>query len=74
MKKNEKTKKLCECPYCDVPETASFPFCAGTETKLKFCSECGCSIPRVAKRCPRCGANVEATSIYKGDLRKRRLQ
>lgn len=59
MVKNEKTKKRCQCPYCDITESESPPFCEGTEANLKFCSKCGSVIKRDAQKCPECGADLK---------------
>ena len=61
MEKDKKTKKHCKCPYCDIPVSEPSPFCGGCGTKLYFCNECGCAIPRTADRCPQCGAKNPKT-------------
>lgn len=60
MEKVEKIKKQCHCPYCDIPVSVAAAFCGGCGTKLRFCGECGCAVPRIAERCHRCGTKLEA--------------
>jgi len=67
MGKSETKSKKCKCPYCDIPDPKSSPFCGGKDTKLHLCSECGCAIPRTAKRCPECGAEIKTVSKHKCD-------
>jgi len=57
---DKKEKKGCKCPYCDIPDPKSSPFCGGKDTKSRLCGECGCAIPRTAKHCPECGAEFKA--------------
>ena len=54
----EGTDKSFHCPYCETSVSAPSPLCGGCGTKLRFCNDCGCPIPRVADRCPECGAKV----------------
>lgn len=57
QKVSKKTDKSCSCPYCDIPvKPTSSPFCKGCGAKLRFCSKCGCVIPKDAQKCPKCGA------------------
>jgi hypothetical protein len=65
MEKSDKNR--CKCPYCDIPEPKSSPFCGGKDTKLRICSECGYVIPRTAKHCAVCGAEVKVVSKLKCD-------
>ena len=67
MLKSETSKKKCKCPYCDISDPKSSPFCGGKETKQHICSECDCEIPRTAKRCPGCGAEIKTASKLKCD-------
>ena len=61
MGKDKKTEAKCKCPYCDIPVSSPSPLCGGCGTRLRFCSDCGCVIPRTAERCPECGAKRPET-------------
>jgi hypothetical protein len=52
MPKSETTKKKCKCPYCDIPDPKSSPFCGGKETKQHI---------------PGCGAEIKTASKLKCD-------
>ena len=67
MEKDRKTAKQCKCPYCDIPISEPSPLCGGCGTKLRFCNECGCVIPRMAERCPQCGAKRPETISQQAD-------
>jgi len=68
MEKVKKTRKQCHCPYCDIPVSAQAVFCGGCGTRLRFCGECGCAVPRIAQRCPECGAKLEMVSEERPEL------
>jgi nitrogen fixation NifU-like protein len=51
-------KQECHCPHCDVPVSAESVFCGKCGTKLRFCNECGCAVPRTVEKCPECDAEL----------------
>ena len=59
MTERKGRKELKCCPYCDEEiRAADFPWCRACGVVIAYCSECGESVLREVKACPRCGAEL----------------
>jgi hypothetical protein len=62
MVKNEKGQiRRMRCPYCDQEIfEMKLPICSACHVELIYCSECKQPLPKNAKKCPNCGAQVKS--------------
>ena len=60
MKRSEKPKKGCFCPYCEEELAVSVPpSCQPCGVTLRYCVKCQIAVAREAKVCPQCGGKLE---------------
>lgn len=49
-----KAKASCQCPFCDSPMEATYPFCKACGREIRRCSKCGRVLAPHEKFCPNC--------------------
>lgn len=57
LRKQQKPKKECRCPYCDQP-IAEGSICQPCAAKIDICPDCKKPVPKGAETCPKCGGKI----------------